>query len=758
VGRVNRARQRVGVSLSRDLGLFDITMIGVAAMIGAGIFVLTGIAAGEAGPGLLLAFLLNGLITLLTAAAYAELGSSFPQAGGGYVWIREGLSTIFGFLSGWMDWFAHSLACSLYALGFGTYAARLLSLGGLSLLGLPEPQAAILLAICMALLFGYINYLGASETGTVGNIVTLAKIAILAVFVLIGLRAMTNQNWQRHFYPFLPRGLGGIFGAMGLTAIAFQGYEIVAQSGEEVKDPKRNIPRAIFLSVAIVVLIYLAVAFVALGAIDSGDLPTWLYLGEHAEVALVEVAKQLLPGGAAVIIIGGLMSTMSALNATIYSSSRVSFAMGRDRNLPSFFAQIHPKHRTPQWAIAVSTGLVILMVTTLPIKDVASAAGIMFLLLFMMVNVALISLRKKRPDLDRGYKVPWLPFVPLVAIGSQIFLAIYLFRLSPIAWYTTILWIAGGLLFYYAYASRTEAMEELFEIIHEEVVAVKEYSVLIPVADEQQAHMLSILGSAIAKDQDGELFALHVVRVPLQLSLSEGRHFLREGKPLLEEVIRHAKQVDVPVHTMIRMGHDVGKAIIDTAIKRESNLILLGWPGYTESEDKAFGRVIDYISRNPPCDLAVVRFREREELRRILVPTAGGPNASLALELAISQARQYEEQEGIEPTITALYVVREGNEERGKWAGKMLEQAIAPYDYPLETKVVTAPDVVTGILKEAEGYNLVILGATREGLFDQLPLGAIPRRVAEECPKTVIMVKRYQGPVRSWIRRVIIRG
>jgi nucleotide-binding universal stress UspA family protein len=231
---------------------------------------------------------------------------------------------------------------------------------------------------------------------------------------------------------------------------------------------------------------------------------------------------------------------------------------------------------------------------------------------------------------------------------------------------------------------------------------------------------------------------------------------LREGKPLLEEVIRHAKEVDVPVHTMIRMGHDVGKAIIDTAIKRESNLILLGWPGYTESKDKAFGRVIDYVSRNPPCDLAVVRFRKREELKRILVPTAGGPNTSLALELAISQARQYEEQEGIKPTITALYVVRAGEEE-GRWAEKMLEQTIAPYDYPLETKVVTAPDVVTGILREAEGYNLVILGATREGLFDQLLFGAIPRRVAEECPKTVIMAKRYQGPVRSWIRRVIIR-
>ena len=756
-----RPRQRVGVSLSRDLGLLDVTMIGVAGMIGAGIFVLTGIAAGVAGPALVLAFALNGVVTLFTAMVYAELGSCFPEAGGGYLWVKQGLGGVLGFQSGWMSWFAHMLAGSLYSLGFGAYAAHLLTSAGVVIGGLSEHQLAKALAVIVILTFTYINRQGVSETGLVGNIITVTKIALLGLFIIFGLIAIAGKpGWQAHFTPFLPHGLSGVFIAMGLTFIAFEGYEIIAQSGEEVKDPKRNIPLAIFLAIALVVPIYLLVSFVALAVVDTGDpaVPSWQYLGRHAEIALIETAKQFMPGGAILLVIGGLISTLSALNATTYSSSRVSFAMGRDRNLPDFFAEVHPIRHTPHKAVVISGALMMVMALALPIEHVASAADIMFLLLFMMVNVALISLRKKRPDLDRGYKVPWLPFVPLAAIGSQIFLALYLFRLSPIAWYTTLLWIAGGLLFYYAYASRTEAMEELFEIIHEEVVAVKEYSVLIPVADEQQAHMLSILGSAIAKDQDGELFALHVVRVPLQLSLSEGRHFLREGKPLLEEVIRHAKGVDVPVHTMIRMGHNVGKAIIDTAIKRESNLILLGWPGYTESKDKAFGRVIDYVSRNPPCDLALVRFRKREGLRRILVPTAGGPNTSLALKLAISQARQYEDQEGIKPTITTLYVVREGDREKARWAEKMLKQAIAPYDYPLETKVVTAPDVVTGILREAGGYNLVIVGATREGLFDQLLFGAIPRRVAEECPKTVIMVKRYQGPVRSWIRRVIIRG
>jgi len=651
------------------------------------------------------------------------------------------------------------VAGSLYSLGFGAYAAHLLTSAGVVIGGLSEHQLAEALAVIVILTFTYINYQGVSETGLVGNIITVTKVAILGLFIIFGLIAVAGKpGWQAHFTPFMPHGLSGVFIAMGLTFIAFEGYEIIAQSGEEVKDPKHNIPRAVFLAIVLVVPIYLLVSFVVLAVLDTGDpaVPSWQYLGRHAEIALIETAKQFMPGGAILITIGGVISTLSALNATTYSSSRVSFAMGRDRNLPDFFAEVHPIRHTPHKAVVTSGVLMMVMVLALPIKHVASAADIMFLLLFLLVNTAVIPLRGK-PGLERGYTIPWFPAVPIIGILTKLFLALYMFNYSPIAWYTVALWIGAGLIFYYAYASRTEAMEELFKIIHEEVVAVKEYSVLIPVADEQQARMLSILGSAIAKDQDGELFALHVVRVPLQLSLSEGRHFLREGKPLLEEVIRQAKEVEVPVHTMIRMGHNVGKAIIDTAIKRESNLILLGWPGYTESKDKAFGRVIDYVSRNPPCDLAVVRFRKREELRRILVPTAGGPNTSLALELAISQARQYEEQAGIKPTITALYVVR-GGEEEDRWAGRMLEQTVAPYDYPLETKVVTAPDVVTGILKEAEGYNLVILGATREGLFEQLLWGAIPRRVAEECPKTVIMVKRHQGPVRSWIRRVIIRG
>lgn len=745
------------VSLARTLSGFDATMIGVGAMIGAGIFVLTGIAAGVAGPALIFAFLLNGIMTSFTAASYAELGSMFPNAGGGYLWIKQTLSPLLGFLSGWITWFGHSVACSLYALGFGHYTADLLERLGLTPTFVDTNVLAVAFAVAITALFAYINLQGVSETGKVGNILTLSKIAILGLFVGFGVLSMLRQgDWTFRFEPFFPTGLSGVVMAAGLTTIAFQGYEIIAQCGEEICEPKRNLPRATFAAIGVAVAIYLGVAFVALGAVEPSipGMTTWEFLARFEETAIIEAARQLMPLGAFVMILGGLMSTMSALNATIYASSRVSFAMGRDRNLPALFGQVHPSRHTPQSAILISGSLVALIAVALPVTSVASAADIMFLLLFMMVNVTAIRMRHLQPDLERGFTIPLMPLIPILGIISQATVIVFLFRLSPQAWYIGGLWLVSGLAFYAAYASRKEPMKEPFKIIHQEIVSTRRYSILIPVADELQARLLGTLAAPIARDKDGEVFALHVVRVPKQLSIADGRFFLKHGKPILEGVIAQAKVLDVPVNTMIRFGRDVSQAVIETARERNSNLILLGWLGTTSSEGRAFGSVIDAVSKNPPCDVAMVRFRKREEVREILVPTGGGPSSSLALELAIAQAREYGKENGLQPHITALYVARGGDPRLMELGGRILDQAIAPFDYPVEPKVISAPTILEGILQEAEQSNLVVLGATEEGFFEQLLFGALPERVARECSKTVMIVKRHQGPVKSWMHRV----
>jgi CIC family chloride channel protein len=301
-------------------------------------------------------------------------------------------------------------------------------------------------------------------------------------------------------------------------------------------------------------------------------------------------------------------------------------------------------------------------------------------------------------------------------------------------------------------------MPEPVRVIHEEIVAVTDYSMLIPVASAPQARLLGILGSAVAKDRGGEVFALHVVRVPRQLGITDGRFFLRQGKPVLETVIDEARQRDVPVHTMIRLGRTIASAILETARERGTDLMMLSWPGYTETPEAAFGRVIDLIAQNPPCDLAVVRFRKREPPRCIVVPTAGGPHAMLAIELAISQARQFKAESGEDAIVTLLHVLPEDADEIGlAWAERLLIDIASRYDYPLTQRIVRAPDPVTGILRETEDCNLLMIGATGERLFEQRLFGSIPERVARESTKTVIMTKRYWR-LKSLLSRVTSWG
>ncbi len=738
------------VFLSRDLGLLDITFIGLGAMIGAGIFVLTGIAAGEAGPALLLAFALNALVTAVTAAAYAELGSSMPGAGGGFVWVREGLGKLPGFVAGWMSWFASAVACSVYALGFGAYLSEMII--DLGWTAVPRSFLEKLLAVGIALLFAFINYRGARETGRVGNLVTGGKMAILGAFALFGFGALSKHpEWPGHFSPFFATGAGGVLAAMGLTFIAFEGYEIIAQSGEEVKNPRRNIPLAIFLSIGIAVSIYLVVAFVALAAIDGGGLPTWQYLGAAGETAMVEAARQLLPGGALLLILGGLMSTTSALNATIYSSSRVSFAMGRAHVLPLLLGAIHHQRRTPHWAIAISTTIIVLVVVMLPIKDVASAADIMFLLLFALVNASLIALRRKLPGTPRAFRVPFVPALPLLGIGLMLGLAGYLYTVSPQGWLAAGLWICVGLVFYYIYVVHQEAAPRA-PVVEKAVEMTREFRVLLSLARRPGVEQLAPLSAALARAHDGEVLALHIEVVPPQLPLSNGRPLAARAWTLLEQASRIIREQDVPAHTMLRVGHDAVSGIVEAAGEIDASAIVIGWRPVPRGRGWLFGKTLDPLLADPPCDLLVWRAGEFQPARKILLPMAGGPNAVLAMDYASRLAEQWDARVTVMTVVDNDATVAEMDS-----AQEMLDVAVGQQrdNVRLQTRVVRAKSPVQGILTESAAHDLVMIGASREGVLDRVLFGDVPERVATESAIPIIIVKRRLQPVTHWSRQLL---
>jgi amino acid transporter/nucleotide-binding universal stress UspA family protein len=755
--------------LARDMGLMHVTMIGVGAMIGAGIFVLTGLAAGVAGPALLLVFAFNGLVTGLTAMSYAELGSCFPEAGGGYLWVKEALPQPNGFLSGWISWFAHAVACSLYAVAFGTFTVDLLHMAGidfnllLSFTSSSEPYilAAKLISVFATLLFVYINFRGAKETGQAETLITIIKIIVIAMFIGFGLYAIfagtTPEPWPDHFRGFFQKGPIGIIMAMGLTFIAFEGYEIIAQCGEEVKNPKKNIPRSIFLSLLIVVPIYILVAFVALGAAaPEGDIPTWQYLGEKGEMAMIEAAEHFMLGklGRVIFLIGGLFSTMSALNATVYSSSRVSFAMGRDHNLPGVFGKIHPKKRTPHMAIFISGVMIILMAVLLPIEDIASATDAMFLLLFIFVNLAVINLRKNRPDLDRGFKVPFFPFIPILATVLNLILAVFLFFYRPLGVWVCLGYLAFGIGFFYLYSRRKEFMAKAAPAVHAEhpvfEVAPRDFHILVPVANEKTVEKLQRFAVRMAKAYTADITALNVIQVPAQLPPSEGRKYVECARSLLGKAIDVAEKEEIPVYSLVKLTHNVPKAIIETCEERKIDLMVLGWEGERPAHNRVFGTIIDEIILNTLCDIAMVcRSPADKEIERILIPVSTIKYAILSLKIAEAVLSENDTR------IVLFHATHRTDvtpiEKRFREDLEKQKNVVDPSRFDVVIK--NTENFAEAILAEIQHNDLIIMGAPEEGLVRRAFFGDLPLHIAKQTEVPIILTKRYTGHVKSWFQK-----
>jgi basic amino acid/polyamine antiporter, APA family len=728
------------VRLAREMTLMDATLIGVGAMIGAGIFVLIGIAAGVAGPGLILSFSLNAIIALLTAMSYAELGSCYHDAGGGYLWVKEGLPKWNGFLSGWMSWFAHAVACSLYALGFGAYFDHVLREFSIIMphWGFFSPQK--ILAAGVAILFAYINYRGASETGKIGNLVTVAKIIILLIFIGFGLELIVRQgDWRTTFSPFLPNGFGGVFKAMGLTFIAFQGFEVIAQSSEEIKNPRKNIPRAVFLSLLIVVPIYILVAITAIGTVKAEGMKPWEYLALQKETALVNVARNFFIGGGVLILIGGVISTISALNATIFSSSRVAFAMGRDRNFPSFFSKVHPKNFTPHWSILVSLIIIVLMAVSLPIEVVASAADIMFMLLFLQVNIAMINLRKKRKDLDRGYIAPLYPYLTIAGILLLLFLAIYMFKYSILAWIVTSIWCAIGLFVYRFYAYRRE-IEHIRKVRTLEQIAKKEYNLLVCLSDQSNINSLSQIAFSIAKKHSANIIFLYVVEIMEDRKLKEGIGLTEKAEEIMQHAQSLADESAITSKSIIKISHRISKGIYDTCVEEECNFILMDRKKSSSFLERFFSSVIDSVLQKSTSEVAILHGEiNSEKIKNILIPYSGNIHTQLAAEIAPALLEFF----NCEITFGVVFSPNTTMEERQKKVDQINSLLL---ETKISAKIVTIidTDILKGILKLAAEYDLLVMGGKSGDFIELLFSKSLVREITEQVECPVLWLKEYE--------------
>lgn len=749
------------VTFARDLGLFDATMIGIGAMIGAGIFVLTGIAAGEAGPASLLAFGLNAVVTLLTAFAYAELASAVPRAGGGYSFVRMAFPGGTGFVAGWMLWFAYVVACSLYALGFAGYFWEFLhrylpELTELVYGLIGHHRAVLVITFIIGSLFVWLNVRGAEVTGKTENVLTLSKIVVLAIFLIFGLVRVFDNPGEAvgNLMPFFPKGLGGVIVAMGLTFIAFEGYDLIATVAEEIKEPEKNIPKATFIALGVTVFLYLLILFVSLAAIKSSDIPTWQFLGNFKETAIVRAAEDFMPLiGVAIIVAGGLLSTMSALNATVMAASRVAFSMGRDLWLPRRMATIHPQRRTPHVAIIVTGVILVAMALTMPIEAVGSAASLIFLLTFAMVNLSLIVLRRKHPEIPRRYKVPFYPVVPLLGFVLNIFLALYQFRFQPVAWYVTIAWIAVGAILYYTIFEKASASLKPQVLVPQRRVETKKPPcVLVALHNPANVEQLLDFAYPIADQRKLRLVAVSVVEVPRQMPIHEGMRVAHHKEALLHQARKLATAKNRDLDTEVVIAHHTADGLLAGVEQHEAEALVMGWKGFTNTRDRLFGEVADRVIRHAPCDLILIKMGEGKEYHNCLLPTAGGPHAKLAATVLSALAGE------LDIRVTAGFVVPENatSEERQR-ADDHLNATLSLLKQPVrrEKRVIESRSIAGGIAKAGRDYDLVVIGAAKEPFFRKVLFGEIPEKVARYSPSAVMVVKKYEGAVKSILKRIL---
>jgi len=732
--------------LVRTLGLPQILMLGIGGTMGAGVFVLTGHAAGMVGPAVILVFLLAGLQSLPNSLSYAELASSFPIAGGGYAYTSKAKTGLLPFSVGWVSWFSSMVYAALSAVG-AAYSLKIF---------LPFLPLS-LTAVALIVIFVAISLRGSAEAGRTQVILAGVLLASLAAFVILGLVLSGGFTWAT-FYGgggfFIHEGLlenmAKIFQTVTLVNVLFVGYEVIATTAEEAKNPGRNIPIAVVGTVFICAAVYCTVAFVALGVVPAGALGT-------SSTPLSDAASRFLGGwGAPLLGLAGMIATVTSLNTALLSSARVALALGRDGYLPAFLSRIHPRLKTPLPAILLSGALIGLAAVSGDevFLSYVSNFGYMFVVFF--TNVSVIWLRRKFPDQKRPFRTPWYPVTPILGCLGIIVVEVFTeFHALVVG----IGLIAVGLIVYQLRRPVGRAVE-----VAAQTVEAAHHEILVPVANPLTAEglikMAVILGRA---REESTLAALSVVKTPRATPLELAQEVLDRQesgrKVLLKRVADYAHEQGVPVRSLLRAARGISSGILGVAEARGGvRLILMGWRGQLSTQ-RVSGSVVKDVVRGAQCDVAVLRDRGMGDIKRVLVPAGGGPHARLALRLAWDIVRA----KG--GSLTTLRILPEAGEVEMEVEmdvlRQLVEDALGGIPEEVTFSLKRNDSVVEGILAESAqvadqaGYDLIAIGASEEWFLRNLLFGSIPDRIADGAPCSVLMVRKHEPAPVSWLRRMI---
>jgi len=403
--------------LKREIGLFGATALGIGAIIGSGIFVVTGIVAGIAGPAMIISVLIAGIIALFSALSVAELSVFLPEEGGTYAYAQKLISPFAGFIAGWIWIFSNIFVGAAVSLGFAHYFVTLFP---------AIPVKGIAVIIC--LIFIIINYIGLKESTLLNNLLVTLKVLILLFFIAFGLGFFNGSN----MIPFAPAGISGILSGAALIFFAYTGFARVTIMAEEVKDPVKTIPRSIFLALAISTVLYILVSVIAVGLAGASGL--------SQSGSPLASAIGITGSSTAVLLIssGAMIATASVLLTTIMGISRIMFAMARTGDLPAFLKRIHPHFSTPHYAIWISGACMIAAILLADLTLVVSISTFAMLIFYLIANIAAFRI----PSKYRRYPA----LVPVIGAVSCLGLIGFL---TVNSWIIGIIGLALGIVWYF---------------------------------------------------------------------------------------------------------------------------------------------------------------------------------------------------------------------------------------------------------------------------------------------------------------------
>lgn len=439
------------LSLKRRLGTFDLVTMGIGAIIGTGIFVLTGVAAARyAGPGAALSFVLAGIASALAALVYAELASTVPVAGSAYVYSYAGLGEIVAWIIGWDLILEYIVAAGAVSIGWSGYLVNLLEAAGIKLpvsITAPPSQGGVcnLPAVGIVSLIATVLVLGTRRSALVNNIIVIIKLSVIVLFIVVGSLRLNPDLWV----PFLPFGFRGVIRGAAIVFFAYIGFDAVSTAAEEVRNPGRDLPVGVLGSLAVSSALYILVALVLTGIVSFRflDVPSPL------SFALLQLGLSWVSG---IISVGALAGLSSVILVSIFGQSRVFFAMARDGLLPFGLARLHPRFKSPYLIIIITSAMVAVIGGFLPLGVVAELANIGTLAAFFIVSIGVIVLRYKQPHLSRPFKLPLFPLLPVLSATVSLYLML---QLPRITWLRFASWLLLGIIVYLLYSFRSSRLD-----------------------------------------------------------------------------------------------------------------------------------------------------------------------------------------------------------------------------------------------------------------------------------------------------------